>query len=333
MSYVSPRGQALAVWLSVFTCITLVTTAMRFYVIIAIKPRPLHIEDAFLIVSVVASLVLVVLTFWAICNGLGAHTSELAWNQIVVQFKLLFSATWTWIISTSTCKISLLFLYLRLFNPIFWFRRVIWALIVIHLVYVIIFLVYFSTRCTPIWAEWDEILSQTNCRSLSTPEVACVATNIVLDFLVVVLPTPFIIKLQMPINKKIGICAMLSLGLGAIAMLGWHLSTTLDPAQPPDTVYELYVIALQSHLVLYFGIIAANIPILGPLFTRLSVTKILPFTKSSPSSGPNSKFGNPPSFVSFGSPGRKQPKTGGDDLCLLTMNDTRISHPTSDLSE
>lgn len=64
MSLVSPRGQALAVWLSVFTVVILLITGLRFYIITKLKPRPFHVEDFFIVLSVVALLALEGPAFW-----------------------------------------------------------------------------------------------------------------------------------------------------------------------------------------------------------------------------------------------------------------------------
>jgi hypothetical protein len=45
----------------------------------------------------------------------------------------------------------------------------------------------------------------------------------------------------------------------------WRLISTANPRQPPDLVYDAYLLALQSHLELWLGILAANLPALAPL--------------------------------------------------------------------
>lgn len=64
MSLVSPRGQALAIWLSVFTIIILLITGLRFYIITKLNPRPFHVEDFFIILSVISLLALEGPAFW-----------------------------------------------------------------------------------------------------------------------------------------------------------------------------------------------------------------------------------------------------------------------------
>lgn len=111
-----------------------------------------------------------------------------------------------------------------------------------------------------------------------------------------------------------------------IGILSWRLYTTLIPAQPPDLVYDLYITALQSHLELYLGIIAANLPMLGPLLTRMPKTRIFWFGRSSPSSGPDDSAKKAHPLITFGSWGRERQKLSADELYLLTIDDERINN-------
>ncbi|KAI1108461.1 hypothetical protein F5Y14DRAFT_457029 [Nemania sp. NC0429] len=262
MSLVSPRGRQLAGWLSFFSLFIILITGLRFYIITRLKPRPLHVEDLFIVISVVAELALTGATFW-----------------------------------------------------------------VANAVYVIVFITFQTAQCSPIWAAWDEALSQTNCRSIVIQEVASVASNLFLDFAVVVLPIPFVTKLQMPLGKKIGICAMFSLGSGVIGILSWRLHTTLTPEKPPDMVYDLYLTALQSHTELFLGITAANLPMLGPLLTRIPKMRICSRLTRSPLSSGSDASKRARSIVTFGSAGQERQGQGqgqgGDELQLLTIEDER----------
>lgn len=53
----------------------------------------------------------------------------------------------------------------------------------------------------------------------------------------------------------------------------WRLISTAKPDPKPDLVYDAYLLALQSHLELWLGILAANLPSLAPLFKRFTATQ------------------------------------------------------------
>jgi len=68
------------------------------------------------------------------------------------------------------------------------------------------------TLCKPIALQWDKTLNGT-CGNIGTAELAVAAINMVLDVVIVCLPLPVIWKLQMPVQKKIGVTAVFALGL------------------------------------------------------------------------------------------------------------------------
>ena len=143
------------------------------------------------------------------------------------------STLFTWTISTCTCKLAVLFMYLEIFRTHTVFKKVIWVLIACTACYIPVFIPYFMTQCSPVWAAWDQELSQTNCRPLRQQEIASVAVHLALDTAIVVAPPPIVWGLKMPRNKKIGVSAMFSLGMTYV--LPFVLSRSADSAEPPIT--------------------------------------------------------------------------------------------------
>lgn len=60
-----------------------------------------------------------------------------------------------------------------------------------------------------------------------------------------------------------------------IGIMCWRLHSTIVPVEPADLVYDTYLLALQSHLELWLGILAASIPTLGPLIGRIPVGSVI----------------------------------------------------------
>ena len=81
-----------------------------------------------------------------------------------------------------------------------------------------------------------------------------------------------------------------SVYLSIVCVMAWRIQSTVASTANPDWNYTLYITALQSHLELWLGIIAANLPTLAPLFNKF----IKPAIKSY-----------------LGSRGSKQPSAGG----------------------
>ncbi|KAI0000275.1 hypothetical protein F4779DRAFT_148648 [Xylariaceae sp. FL0662B] len=301
---ITPRGRDLAVWVAVFTFLTLVSVYLRFYTIVKVRRRPLRTDD-FLIIAAVAVLIAnEALVFWEIANGLGAHTADLPWDVVTIHIKATIGYSWTWTIATTLCKLSILFLYLELFGTNKAFRRVIWALILLNVIFPIVFIILFNTPCSKLSDSWDPILSQTQCRSVAKEEVASVGATLGLDLCVVMAPIPIIWRLQMPLKKKVAVCSMFSLGLGVVAIMTWRVIRMSKSTKgiAVDLVYDNYLLLLQSNLELWLGILAANIPSLAPILDGKAFSKISEYInlKSSSSSW---KRTPPVPLITFGGSG------------------------------
>lgn len=131
-------------------------------------------------------------------------------NSSFEQASVGYSFTWT--IGTTLCKLSILFLYLELFRTSKIFRRFIWTMVALNVIFAIVFMVLFNSNCKKVSDSWDPVYSQTRCRLLAKEEIASVASTLGLDFLVVVAPIPVVWKLQMPVRNKVAVCGMFSLG-------------------------------------------------------------------------------------------------------------------------
>lgn len=88
--------------------------------------------------------------------------------------------------------------------------------------------------------------------------------NIVTDFLLALLPVPLIWKLQMPLQARIGLVGILSLGLIAAATgIVRQVQSATDKSTEFYT-YDWY--SFWNFMELDLGIIAASLPALKPLF-------------------------------------------------------------------
>ncbi|KAI1135147.1 hypothetical protein F5Y05DRAFT_183573 [Hypoxylon sp. FL0543] len=309
---ISPRGRYLTIWMAVFTFLNICILSLRFYVFFTTRKRSLRADDFLILVSFAAMLAMEGTTFWAIHNGLGARTATLTWPQEVVQIKLLVSAFWTWTVSTATCKLAMLSLYLNIFKTNFIFRRVVWVLMACTTIYVPVFIAFFMTQCNPVSAAWDPVLSKTNCRPREIHELVSVAVNLVLDLAVVVAPLPVIWGLRMQTAKKLGVSAAFSLGILVISIMIWRLITTATPSDNADIVYDLYILALQSHLEIWLGILAVNIPALGPLLDWKSTSRFFRAVFSIRTNFSRRQTPSKASFVNLGGSRESMKSTHGE---------------------
>ncbi|KAI0173523.1 hypothetical protein GGR52DRAFT_389211 [Hypoxylon sp. FL1284] len=323
MAFITSRGRGLAILVTFGLAFILLTTGLRFYVAKALQKRSLRADDYLILVSLASLIALDGAVYWAIDNGLGAHTTDVPWAMTAVNIKMLMSSSWTWTIATTTCKLSILIFYREVFGTERIYRRIIQCFMVAIAAFAPIFIIVFMTQCHPVSAAWDPVLSLTNCRTTQSEELASVSANMALDICVLIFPIPIIWKLQMSIKKRLAVTSMFGLGIGAIAAMVWRLATTADPSHNDDVVYTLYTTAIQSHLELWFGILAANLPRLAPLGGCLAESRIMKYMRSWTSG--SSKRDTVPAKVplsTFGSSGRKK-RGAADDFVLLGEENDR----------
>ncbi|KAI1370298.1 hypothetical protein F4677DRAFT_438726 [Hypoxylon crocopeplum] len=249
------------------------------------------------------------------------------------------STLFTWTISTCTCKLAVLFMYLDIFRTDRIFRRVIWVLIALTLCYSPVFIPFFMTQCSPVSAAWDPVLSKTNCRPLKIQELASVAVHLGLDTAIVVAPLPIIWGLKMPRSKKIGVSLIFSIGVGVISIMIWRMIYTARPDHGSDMTYELFTVCIQGQMEIWLGILAANIPTLGPLMNRaMSVVSSRVSSVSRKRKQNSSTSGHRIILKTFGSSGNEDRsarqdfyrldddnRESGSQRCIVMNRETRVS--------
>ena len=105
-------------------------------------------------------------------------------------------------------------MYLFIFPPSN-VRYAIYAIMFCSVGFAIAFIPIFMTICDPPSALWnlDPMVAFTHCHPIQRQEYASVAANMALDLAVVIVPLPAVWKLQMPVDKKVKVSLMFSLGL------------------------------------------------------------------------------------------------------------------------
>jgi hypothetical protein len=87
--------------------------------------------------------------------------------------------------------------------------------------------------------------------------------------------------------------------------MAWRIQATVASTKTTDWSYVFTVTVIQSHLELYLGIIAANLPMMSPLLTRLILPGLKSFAKSWSSTFKSSMKSSEGSTIVVG-PSRKQ---------------------------
>ena len=154
---------------------------------------------------------------WAVfASGMGHYSSELSPAELQNSLKIIPAAYVTWTLGTTAFKLSVLFLYTRLFG-IKTFRYLSYTLMGITVAYCISFLVVFLTTCSPDISQLWNPRPDGHCRNLNVGQLGSVSTNLAIDCLTLILPMPFLWNLQMRLRNKIVVTVVFSFGLLYVA--------------------------------------------------------------------------------------------------------------------
>lgn len=135
---------------------------------------------------------------------------------------------------------------------------------------VCIFTIIFA--CIPVSAYWDLALQGTakcfSAKTYSTLGVLNSVVGIVSDVLLALLPIPVIAGLQLTRRTKIALSCVMALGLVAVGAGAVKVHAQFTFLEDKDRLYHDRF-SIWAAIELYFGIAAASIPTLKPLFVAV----------------------------------------------------------------
>ena len=172
------------------------------------------LDDWFILAAWVLSVGFTILLIMLSYSGLGKDVWTLPFENITRTLTIFTALEKIYIPTVWITKISILFLYLRLF-PDQGLRRQIKVGLGLCAATVVCLELACVFKCWPIsfsWNYWDGE-HQGKCTSMAAQGWANSSLNMFADIVVLVLPLPTIWKLKLPMEKKIGIIAMFSIGL------------------------------------------------------------------------------------------------------------------------
>ncbi|KAH8752324.1 integral membrane protein [Hyaloscypha sp. PMI_1271] len=161
------------------------------------------------------SLLALIVSNWLIVlvanGGFGKHIWDLADGGLLGLLRSLYIAESFYVVTLAPTKISVLLLYLRIF-PHESFRYAASATIgmIALSTVVIFFMTVFS--CHPVAFFWNRDIRGGTCININKLAYANSAMSIIQDLLIVALPLPVLVKLNMGKKKKIGVGFMFTVG-------------------------------------------------------------------------------------------------------------------------
>ncbi|KAI3556635.1 hypothetical protein CABS03_00915 [Colletotrichum abscissum] len=211
-----------------------------------IQSNKLWLEDWLITVSLTAAAVHVFISIgYMIPNGTGEHIWVAPTSATRAWAIGLFVSEVAYTVTLSTVKWSTLALYWRIFNARKSIRYYIWAMAGIVLAWFIAVILVTIFQCLPVhafWARYDTV------KPLSSDQYTCGVDvkmffkgnsipNIITDALVVLLPIPYVWKLQLHKAQKFALAGIFALGtfVTVVSMARLNVILSVDLTSPDIT--------------------------------------------------------------------------------------------------
>ncbi|KAF2196640.1 hypothetical protein GQ43DRAFT_435834 [Delitschia confertaspora ATCC 74209] len=220
-------------------------------------------------------------------KSLGLHAATLASSAQVIDFlRNVFIANILYTFCISTIKFSVLAFYWRLFAVnarisiyIVTFMAVSWCT-------AIFFCVLFS--CIPVQAAWDITIVGAKCIPIRSIYLGGSVPNVVLDLILVLLPVPYVMRLNAPLAQRIVLAGMFALGIfiAIVSLVRLIIFLQIPIATAGDATYNFREVIVWSIVEVNIGLTCACLPSLKPALAMLGITKLFSFNNSRPSNMP-----------------------------------------------
>ncbi|POS80965.1 hypothetical protein DHEL01_v200638 [Diaporthe helianthi] len=214
----------------------------------------------------VISIIVLVLRFWSRRVSFGRLKIELSdW---------LFVIAW-WSIATEVCYyLSMGFLkssILRLYGSIFISRRFhacLWAVGAFVAGWTISAAGVSIGQCTPIAYGWDQTIPGGSCVKYGLLVLVAGVLNVVTDLIILVLPIPSVLRLQISKQKKYLIIFTFAMGSSACIISIIRLAFSVNVGSTSDVSWTNVPSAFVTAAELMVGLLATSIPTYRPLYRR-----------------------------------------------------------------
>lgn len=148
--------------------------------------------------------------FAMIHNGMGLHANTVDPNNIVLIAKFLVVAEILYVFNLVWTKLSILFMYYRIFHfP--YFKRWAYGIAAFIICWVITITFLFIFICVPVEKLWYPQLPG-RCIDQVATWIANATSTIATDLVILILPMPQIWKLQLRTSEKVGLTIAFGLG-------------------------------------------------------------------------------------------------------------------------
>ncbi|KAI9376289.1 hypothetical protein BJX61DRAFT_417835 [Aspergillus egyptiacus] len=253
------------------TCLSTIAVALRLFIRIRLVCAP-GWDDWFLLFAQITDYAFFGLLLAEHAFGLGKPQASLTPDEFRMQLKMLWMSVPLYNLSLTLTKISMVLLYMRLF-PTKTYKIISTVLLVLIVCSGIWMVLGTVLICIPIHAFWDQDIEHT-CLSRAAVWYTNAALQITGNLVLVALPMPQLIRLQIPLRQKLCLIFIFALGLFVCATgvarvyALYRFLTTTDYSQ------NNAFIATWSFIESSVAILCVSLPVFRQLYVHIVPRKL-----------------------------------------------------------
>ncbi|MCJ1309565.1 hypothetical protein MMC25_003225 [Agyrium rufum] len=230
-----------------------------------IQDLPLKADDYTIIIALILSICLIAGTCASVPYGLGRHLYTLDPPNIVKYVKTQVVFEILWAAALPLVKISILFLYVRLF-PTRNIRIAAWILGLISIAVGLIGIFGGAFQCQPIERIWDKSIPGHCIDGIASLKSTSII-NVALDFVVLITPLPVIWKLQLSWRRKMLVMGVFLLG-SLTCITGIVRLVVINSYVGNDISWRSVDVTIWSTAEPTLGIVSACLPMMPAIYHR-----------------------------------------------------------------
>ncbi|KAI4188042.1 MAG: hypothetical protein L6R41_002419 [Letrouitia leprolyta] len=236
-------------------------------------------DDLLVVIALAFCIVTCSLNFIQLGNGFGRHiyiyeerdaaAKTRRWLRTLYVFEPMYHT------STTFAKYSILAFYYRIF-AIPQFRHVLYIITAVVTCYIIPVNLLCIFQCTPVHSFWD-IGAQGHCINIDRLFIASGSINVVLDFIIFVLPIPLLWRLRTSFNQRLVLTATFTVA-GFVVIVSIVRVVVLSRISKKDLTWNYINGGIWAETEPSVAIICACLPSLRPLvaITSRSLAHLIP---------------------------------------------------------
>ncbi|KAJ5263816.1 hypothetical protein N7478_011421 [Penicillium angulare] len=245
--------------------LTVLTVVVRFTVRIRSGSKP-RLDDWLMLTSLGPLAAIFAINFVATHYGLGKHVWLATVGGMTKMEKFLFSSLVIYTFELAFIKVAVLCFYRRVFG-VNWLNHVAMFFAVGWCIGSLIALFLAPVPISFFWTEFQDPTSGHNRYDFYNWYIGNAATNVVGDFLILIVPIPIVWGLKMRTAQKVMVSLVLFLGcfVFAASIVRIHYLTKVQGAGSVDITWTMAPVCLWSTIEPCLSIISASLPTIQPI--------------------------------------------------------------------